>query len=154
MQDLQIPWKQLLWVVFVVASAAQIWVSAGHLGPALHAHHGQGTAGWWTANEQEKNGNWYGAFVSTSGTETLPHVRYMGTTSTVQAGTTLPALDAGASDEVYPPTGSGDWIHDISGLVLSAVVLIALLTKGFFVARRHVRARRADYLTQGADPLP
>ena len=156
MEDLQIPWKQLLWVIFVVASAAQIWISAGHLGPALRAYHGQGTAGFWTASGQEKNGAWYGEFVANSGTEadTLPNVRYEGTPSTVQAGTTLPAIDTGASDEVYPPTGSGDLIHVVLGIVVCTVVLSALLTKGLFVVRRRVRARRADHFTEEADPLP
>ncbi len=156
MQDLQIPWKQLLWAIFVVLSAAQIWISAGHLGPALHANHGQGTAGFWTASERGKNGAWYGEFVANSGTDTdtLPNVKYAGAPSTVQAGTTLPALDTGAGDEVYPPTGSGEWIHVVLGLVVCTVVLSALLTKGLFVVRRRVRARRADYLTEEADSLP
>lgn len=103
----------------------------------------------------EKNGAWYGEFVANSGTDTdtLPNVKYAGAPSTVQAGTTLPALDTGAGDEVYPPTGSGEWIHVVLGLVVCTVVLSALLTKGLFVVRRRVRARRADYLTEEADSL-
>ncbi len=81
-------------------------------------------------------------------------MKYAGAPSTVQAGTTLPALDTGAGDEVYPPTGSGEWIHVVLGLVVCTVVLSALLTKGLFVVRRRVRARRADYLTEEADSLP
>ncbi len=152
-QDLRIPWGKLLWLLFVVAAGANIWVAASHLGPALRAVHGQGTTGRWTAYEQV-SGAWYGEFVSTSGTVTLPHVRYAGGPSTVQAGTTIPALDAGAGDEIYPLTGSGYWVHDVIGIVVGALVLIGLLARGLFVARRRWRATRAGSFTQGAGSLP
>jgi hypothetical protein len=54
----------------------------------------------------------------------------------VQPGTTVPALDAGASDEVYPLTGSAKWIHDLIGVVVGGLALIALLARGFVATRR------------------
>ena len=47
-----------------------------------------------------------------------------------QAGTTVPALDTGAGDEVYPLTGSGKWVHDVIGIVVGTLALIGLLVWG------------------------
>lgn len=140
--------RRFLWLLGIVLSGSIIWLAGSHLGPGLRAAHGQGTHGLWTAQEQD-GGQWYGAFVSSSGTVTLPHVYYAGGLSAVRAGTTIPALDTGASDEVYPLTGSGKWIHDVIGIVAGALALIALLARGLFVARRRRRARRADWLSYG-----
>ena len=135
-------WR-VLWLLGIAISGCVIWLAGSHLGPGLRAAHGQGIHGQWTAQEQD-GGQWYGEFVSSSGTVTLPHVNYAGSLSAVQAGTTIPALDTGASDEVYPLTGSGKWVHDVIGVVAGTLALIALLARGIFVTRRRGRARRAD----------
>jgi hypothetical protein len=140
--------RRFLWLLGIVISGCLIWLGGSHLGPGLRAAHGQGIHGQWTAQEQD-SGQWYGEFVSISGTVTLPHVYYAGSLSTVQAGTTIPALDTGASDEVYPLTGSGKWVHDVIGIVVGTLALIGLLARGLFVARRRGRAMRADSFTQG-----
>lgn len=70
----------------------------------------------------------------------------------VQAGTTVPALDAGASDEVYPLTGSDKWIRDLVGVIAGSLALIGLLARGFYVARLRRRAPPADYLDQAVAP--
>lgn len=140
--------RRFLWLLGIAISGSVIWLAGSHLGPGLRAAHGQGTYGLWTAQEQG-SGQWYGEFVSSSGTVTLPHVYYAGSLSTVQAGTTIPALDTGASDEVYPLTGSGKWVRDVIGIVVGTLVLIGLLARGLFVARRRRRAIRADGFTQG-----
>ena len=128
-----------------------IWGAGTHLGPGLRAAHGQGIPGLWTAQEQN-SGKWSGEFVSSSGTVTLPNVSYAGSLSAVQAGTVVPALDAGASNEVYPLTGSDKWVRDLIGVVGGTLALIALLARGFFVARRRRRAPPADYLDPGGGP--
>jgi hypothetical protein len=138
--------RRFLWLLGIVFSGSIIWLAGSHLGPGLRAAHGQGTDGLWTAQEQDA-GQWYGAFVSSSGTVTLPHVYYAGGLSAVRAGTTIPALDTGASDEVYPLTGSGKWIHDAIGIGVGALALIALLARWLFVARRRRRATRADWFS-------
>ena len=139
---------RFLWLLCIAISGSIIWLAGSHLGPGLRAAHGQGIHGLWTAQEQD-SGQWYGEFVSISGTVTLPHVYYAGSLSAVQAGTTIPALDTGASDEVYPLTGSGKWVHDVIGIVVGTLVLIGLLARGLFVACRRGRAMRADCFTQG-----
>lgn len=138
--------RRFLWLLGVVFAGSIIWLAGSHLGPGLRAAHGQGTDGRWTAQEQD-SGQWYGEFVSSSGTVALPHVYYAGGLSAVHAGTVVPALDTGAGDEVYPLSGSSKWIHDVIGIVVGALALIALVARGFFVARRRRRATRADWFS-------
>ncbi len=138
--------RRLLWLLGIAFCGCVIWLAGSHLGPGLRAAHGQGIRGQWTAQEQE-SGQWYGEFVSSSGTVTLPHVYYAGSLPTAAAGTTVPALDTGAGDEVYPLTGSGKWVIDVIGIVVGALALTGLLARGVFVARRRRRATRADYFT-------
>ena len=124
-----------------------IWGAGSHLGPGLRAAHGEGIPGLWTA-QQQNSGNWSGEFVSSSGTVTLPNVSYAGSLSAVQPGMVVPALDAGAGNEVYPLTGSDKWVRDLIGVVGGTLALIGLLARGFYVARRRRRAPPADYLAQ------
>jgi hypothetical protein len=143
--------RRFVWLVCIGVSGFIIWGAGSHLGPGLRAAHGQGITGLWTAQEQD-SGKWSGEFVSSSGTVTLPNVSYAGSLSAVQAGTTVPALDAGASDEVYPLTGSDKWVRDLIGVIGGTLALIALLARGLFVARRRRRAPPQDYLTQAVTP--
>jgi len=140
--------RRFLWLLCAMICGSVIWLAGSHLGPGLRAAHGQGIHGLWMAQEQD-NGQWYGEFSSTSGSVTLPHVYYAGSLPAVQAGTTVPALDTGASDEVYPLTGSGKWINDVIGVAIGALGLIGLLARGLIMARRRRRATRADRFTQG-----
>ena len=101
------------------ASGSAVSSSGGagsHLGPGLRAAHGQGIPGLWTA-QQQNGGGWSGEFVSSFGAVTLPKVSYAGSLSAVQPGMVVPALDAGAGDEVYPLTGSGKWVRGLIGVV-------------------------------------
>jgi hypothetical protein len=138
--------RRFLWLLGITFSGSIIWMGASHLGPGLRAAHGQGIVGLWTANERSSS-QWYGEFVSADGTVTLPHVHYAGSLSAVQVGTTLPALDTGASDEVYPLTGSGRWVHDVIGIVVGTLAMIGLVARGLFVARRRRHATRADWFS-------
>ena len=140
--------RRLVWLVCIGFCGFVIWGAGTHLGPGLRAAHGEGIPGLWTA-QQQNSGNWSGEFVSSAGTVTLPNVSYAGSLSAVQAGTVVPALDAGASNEVYPLTGSDKWVRDLIGVVGGTLALIALLARGFYVARRRRRAPPADYLDPG-----
>jgi hypothetical protein len=142
--------RRFVWLVAVGICGFVIWGAGSHLGPGLRAAHGEGVPGLWTA-QQQNSGSWSGEFVSSDGTVTLPNVSYAGSLSAVQAGTVVPALDAGASNEVYPLTGSDKWIRDLIGVVGGTLALIALLARGFYVARRRRRAPPADYLTQAVE---
>jgi hypothetical protein len=143
--------RRLVWLVCIGICGFVIWGAGTHLGPGLRAAHGEGIPGLWTA-QQRSSGSWSGKFVSSDGTVTLPDVSYAGNLSAVQAGMVVPALDAGAGNEVYPLTGSDKWIRDLIGVVGGAVALIALLARGFYVARRRRRAPPADYLDQAVAP--
>ena len=143
--------RRFVWLVAIGFCGFVIWGAGSHLGPGLRAAHGEGIPGLWTA-QQQNSGNWSGEFVSSAGTVTLPNVSYAGSLSAVQAGMVVPALDAGASNEVYPLTGSDKWVRDLIGVVGGTLALIALLARGFYVARRRRRAPPADYLTQAVAP--
>jgi hypothetical protein len=143
--------RRFVWLVAIGFCGFVIWGAGSHLGPGLRAAHGEGIPGLWTAQEQN-SGSWSGEFVSSSGTVTLPNVSYAGSLSSVQAGMVVPALDAGASNEVYPLTGSDKWVRDLIGVVGGTLALIALLARGFYVARRRRRAPPADYLDQAVAP--
>jgi hypothetical protein len=143
--------RRLVWLACIAFSGFVIWGAGTHLGPGLRAAHGAGIPGLWTAQQQD-SGKWTGEFVSASGTVTLPDVSYAGSLSVIADGTTVPALDAGAGDEVYPLTGSDKWVHDLIGVIGGTLALVALLVRGFFVARRRRRAPPADYLTQAVSP--
>jgi len=138
--------RRFLWLIGIMLAGSIIWLAGSHLGPGLRAARGQGIVGLWTAQEQD-DGQWYGEFISSSGTVTLPYVYYAGSLSAVQAGTTVPALDTGAGDEVYPLAGSAKWIHDVIGIVVGTVALIALLARGLFVTRRRRRVTRAGWFS-------
>ena len=65
--------RRFLWLLGVAVCVSILWLAGSHLGPGLRAANGQGTVGSWTAQEQD-SGLWYGEFVSSAGTVTLPHV--------------------------------------------------------------------------------
>ena len=143
--------RRLVWLACIALSAFVIWGAGSHLGPGLRAAHGQGITGMWTAQQQD-SGKWSGEFVSSSGTVTLPNVSYAGSLSVIAVGTTVPALDTGASDEVYPLTGSGKWVRDLLGVIGGTLALVALLARGLYVSRRRWRAPPGDYLDQAVAP--
>jgi hypothetical protein len=143
--------RRFVWLVAIGFCGFIIWGAGSHLGPGLRAAHGEGIPGLWTA-QQQGSGNWTGEFVSSSGTVTLPNVSYAGSLSAVQVGTMVPALDAGAGNEVYPLTGSDKWVRDLIGVVGGTLALTGLLARGFYVARRRRRAPPADYLTAAVTP--
>jgi hypothetical protein len=143
--------RRLVWLLCIGFSLFVIWGAGTHLGPGLRAAHGQGIPGQWIAQQQD-SGAWSGEFVSSSGTVTLQNVSYAGSLPAIQAGFSVPALDAGASNEVYPLTGSDKWIRDLIGVIGGTLALIALLARGFIVARRRRRAPPPDYLDQALAP--
>ena len=142
--------RRLVWWLCIGFCCFVIWGAGTHLGPGLRAAHGEGIPGLWTAQQQD-SGTWTGEFVSSDGTVTLPNVTYTGSLPAVQPGTVVPALDAGAGNEVYPLTGSDKWVRDLIGVVGGTVALVGLLARGFYVARRRRRAPPADYLTQAVE---
>jgi hypothetical protein len=130
---------QVLWACGVVLAVCFMYLGASYLGPALRAAHGQGVHGTWVAQQCVSNRGsctWYGRFVLPDGTVTRPRVMYGGSLRSGHAGLAVPALDAGASDEVYPPSGSKRWVHDLIGLVGGAVAFGLLIGRWAIVKRR------------------
>jgi hypothetical protein len=140
-------WRRLVWLGCIAFCLFVLWGAGSHLGPGLSAAHGNGTPGLWMA-QQDNAGNWTGQFVSSSGIDVKDGVGYAGSLPNEQAGTVVPALDAGAGNEVYPLTGSDRWVHDLIGVIAGSLALFGLLARGFYVARRRRRAGPADYLDQ------
>lgn len=135
---------QVLWACGVVIAVAFMYLGGSHLGPAIRAARGEGIHGRWVAQQCAGGSGctWYGKFVLPDGTVVLPRVSFGGSLTSVHAGSVVPALDAGASGEVYPVSGSGRWIHDVIGLAGGAVALMLLFGRWAVVRRRRRRARR------------
>lgn len=140
--------RRFFWGLGVVLAVGLIWLAGSHLGPGLRARDGQGVAAVWIAQQQE-NGQWYGQFVVPPGKVLLSNVYYAGGLSAVQQGTVVPALDSGASNEVYPLSGSSKWVHDLIGVIVGGLLLIALLARWLIVFRRRRRAARDAWFTYG-----
>jgi hypothetical protein len=138
----RIGWRQILWVCGTALAVFFMYFGGSHLGPAIRAAHGQGIRGTWVA-QQCGSGNghctWYGKFVLPDGTVALPSVSYGGHLTAVHAGLAVPALDSGAGNEVYPPSGSTQWVHDVIGLAGGAVVFVLMVGWWVIAWRRHHR---------------
>jgi hypothetical protein len=151
-----IGWRRFLWALGVALSVFVLFSAGSHLGPALRAAHGDGTRGTWIAEQCTggKSGEcaWYGEFVLPNGTVALPYVKYAGTVTPGYTGQTLPALDSGATDEVYPVGGTDRWILDVLGVVAGGLALPLLIGRWLFVLYRRVRSRhQATRLASGHD---
>lgn len=126
------------WIIGLVASLGLLVGGAAQLPTALHASHGQGTHGTWVADHRF-NGTWYGKFLLPNGSETHSDVKYDGSLSSVHAGTSVPALDSGDSNQVYPVSGSHHWIESVIYIVLGAIGLIVIA--GAWLYQRLARRR-------------
>ena len=140
--------SQVWWFVLLVCALSFLYVSASHLGPALSAARGHGVRGEWVAEQllcSRRGGScqWTGEFVLPNGKVQLPAVLYTGAETSVSAGWTVPALDSGAGDEVYPVYGSTRWVHDVIGIAGAGVVIGLLGWRSVRAQRRRRRQRRA-----------
>lgn len=139
---LRLTGRRLLWWCTFVFGVCVIFLAGTHLAPGLRAAGGQGIRGEWVATQCEGSGVscvWYGEFVGPGGKVLLPQVMYTGNLASVSPGWTTPALDTGASNEVYPVTGSDRWVHDVIGLAGGALLIAALLWRAVYVRRRRRR---------------
>jgi len=99
------------------------------IGPALNAAHGQGVHGSWVARQQicsRGNCSWTGDFLLSNGTEARENVGYQGNLPSVHAGLRVPALDTGASGEVYPVKGTNQWIIDLACIIGGTGCLVVI----------------------------
>jgi len=146
--------RRILWFCGVAACVSILILAGTHLGPGLRAAHRDGTRGVWIAQDctQQRGGCvWTGEFALAAadgvpGRVILPSVTYAGGLTGISPGLTVPALDAGSSDEVYPVSGSDRWIHDVIGLAVAGPLLAYLLWRPL---RRRLRNRRAGISLAG-----
>lgn len=139
-----IGWRRFLWALGVASSALVLILAGSHLEPALRAAHGAGTRGVWVAEQCAGSVGdciWYGEFVLPDGTIVHSHVRYAGTVTPGYLGQTVPALDSGAGDEVYPVSGTDKWINDVLGLAAGGLALLLLIWRCLLARRRRWRSR-------------
>jgi hypothetical protein len=132
--------RRRFWVAGLVVSLGFLAGGAAQLPDQLKAAHGQGTRGQWVAEYQVK-GYWVGKFVLPNGTETGSAYRYDGSLGSVHPGTSVPALDTGDYQQVYPVGGSYRWIQAVIYMAAGAIGLIALA--GAWIYLRWSRRSRA-----------
>jgi hypothetical protein len=140
--------RQIVWGASLIAAVGIGVLAASYLGPALRAANGHGIHGTWVAQRcvaGHGSCRWYGEFIRSDGTVVLTHASYSGDLTGVHAGWRTPALDSGASDEVYPVHGSTRWEHDVIGLAASFAAVVALIVRAYVVRRRR---RRRDLVSQ------
>jgi hypothetical protein len=105
------------------------------------AHAGQGTHGTFMAVREECGHGactWYGDFVGNDGQD-VRHDVWMESPLLHQAGDRVPALDTGASGQLFAPTGDSSWEQD--ALILAGGALLAALW-AYRVPYRAWRRRR------------
>ncbi len=110
-----------------VVSALLLVATAAHIVPAVRAGLHDGTRGSWVATTKVCHRSaciWNGKFVATGGHVLVTSAQYAGPIPKgIQAGTSLPALDAGGSGLVFPLTGSDLWVELVIGLLASLLGL-------------------------------
>lgn len=122
-------------------AAAVIAAIVAVYGPALAAHEGSGTRGVFEPQLQlcTPPCAWSGAFTATG------HARYVtlapGGPPISQPFVSVPAVDTGSADTVYPAGGGTAWIAPAAGLASASAVVIVVLAAELTVLVR-VRLRR------------
>jgi hypothetical protein len=145
------------WIFVPAATAFVVLQCATSLGPSLAAAEGHGTAGYFVAETEhcsQGTCGWGGDFVTPDGRVTLHNVHFMGTHGTLYQGARLAALDTGSHGEVYPRHGSHEWMADLAGIVIGAIVLgLWAWRVPYRTARRAHRIRLDNWLI-GQDGSP
>jgi tetratricopeptide (TPR) repeat protein len=114
--------------VALVVGLACAGFSASDLGPAVRASNGDGTPGTIVLTRQEctpRSCSWFGDFTSDDGTLARTDAAMQeGVPADAKVGDRLRAIDTGASDGVFPPTGSTEWMLILIFLVVGVVLLL------------------------------
>ncbi|MEU8296169.1 hypothetical protein AB0C04_02630 [Micromonospora sp. NPDC048909] len=140
--------KVLVWVGLPVIAVIGLVMGAGDLGPAWQAKGGGGTAGTFTAVQEEcgrRSCTWHGDFVAEGGEKRADVILYDAPDGLMQ-GATAPARDSGARKGVFSTTGGSTWLI-VTGLSLAGVVAAVIWV---VVILRAVRRRREQRAADGA----
>lgn len=134
-----------------MSCAALLAVGALGLGPALRAAQGSGTRGVFTAQSQtcDQSCQWVGTFSSGNHQLRAGVVYDDPLPPATHAGSAVPALYPGGSNEVFAVRGSTTWRFYAALIPIAAVGLIGSL---WFGPIRYLRRRPKNRATAGGSP--
>ncbi|MBQ0892120.1 hypothetical protein ABT214_14140 [Micromonospora purpureochromogenes] len=136
--------KVFVWIGLPVIAAIGLMMGATDLVPAWQAKGGSGTAGTFTAVNEEcsrRNCEWHGDFVATDGGARRTDVILYDAPDGLAQGDAAPARDTGARKGVFSTTGGSTYLL-ATGLTLAGVV--AAVAWVVMVVRMVRRRRTAD----------
>ncbi|MGC5017225.1 hypothetical protein [Micromonospora sp. DT47] len=135
--------KVFVWIGLPAIAAIGLMLGGTDLVPTWQAKGGGGTAGTFTAVDEEcsrRNCEWHGDFVATEGGARRTDVLLYDAPDGLTEGATAPARDTGARKGVFSTTGGSTWLV-VTGMtvagVLAAVAWVVIIV-------RMVRRRREE----------
>lgn len=132
--------KVFVWFGLPVIAAIGLMMGATDLAPSWQAKNGGGTAGTFTALDEEcsrRNCEWRGEFVAEGGAKRTDVLLYDAPDGLTQ-GATAPARDTGARKGVFSTTGGSTWLLATGLTVAGVLALVAWVV----IIVRTVRRRR------------
>lgn len=133
--------KVFVWIGLPVIAAIGLMLGATDLAPAWQAKNGGGTAGTFTAVNEEhsrRNSEWHGNFVATDGGARRTDVILYDAPDGLTRGATAPALDTGARKGVFSTTGGSTYLL-VTGLTVAGVLAVVAWV---VIIVRKIRRRR------------
>ena len=122
-----------------------VWAGIYNFGPPWRAHNGGGVHGTFTATSHPCGScPWYGFFTPSDGGPGRIGVRMGDGAHGITAfGDTVPAIDTGAP-QVFPVSGSTDWIVPLAAMVVGAGLLVLWLFRVLRPLSRRTRQEDVD----------
>lgn len=143
--------RRIVTALFSLGLGIFLLVDGGiHIGPAVSAAEGHGIHGYFVAQNEscsssddgDDSCSWSGEFKLLNGTVTRTNVSFVGSDSSMQEGTVVPALDTGDRSSVYQAGSIDQWIQPALFLLFGAGFIVALIVAMIRALRRR-GARRA-----------
>jgi hypothetical protein len=140
-------------VIFTLGLGVFLVIYGGiHIGPAVSAAEGHGIHGYFVAqNESCDSGDdgddscsWSGEFKLPDGTVTRTNVTWVGSDSSMEQGTVVPALDTGDRSSVYQVGSIDQWVQPALFLLFGVFCFVGLILMLIRALRRRTAARRAS----------
>ncbi|MFJ8579108.1 hypothetical protein [Micromonospora sp. NPDC093277] len=147
--------KVFVWIGLPAIAAIGLMMGATDLAPAWQAKNGGGTAGTFTAVNEEcsrRSCQWHGNFVATEGGAQRADVILYDAPDGLAKGATAPARDSGARGGVYSTTGGSTYLL-VTGLTVAGVAALVIWVAMIVRAIRR-RREKAETSTQPASFAP
>jgi tetratricopeptide (TPR) repeat protein len=121
------PFQWVLGVVVLLIALSCAGLAVPDVGPDLRAARGNGVSGTMVLREKACGDcPWHGDFTSADGELVRRNVTMReGMPADARPGDRVPAIDTGADDSVFPPTGSTQWRSTSAFAVGSGIVVVA-----------------------------